>query len=94
MQILCKREMECTIDEMGVLALYNRINNIQKLGSRKPHWQSVKDIVDEAVSKVRKRWIQKAFGSYLHLKDIMDARRLAEYCQEKDFEESLKEIYP
>ena len=25
------KEMECTIDEMGVLALYNRINNIQKL---------------------------------------------------------------
>ena len=30
------KEMECTIDQMGVLALYNRINNIH--WSVQPHW--------------------------------------------------------
>ena len=39
------KEMECTIDEMGVLALYNRINNIQKL-DRATTLAEVKDIVD------------------------------------------------
>ena len=56
------KEMECTIDEMGVLALYNRINNIQKL-DRATTLAEVKDIVDEAIEKAEGSGIKKAFGS-------------------------------
>ena len=56
------KEMECTIDEMGVLALYNRINNIQKL-DRATTLAEVKDIVDEAIEKAEGSGIKKAYGS-------------------------------
>lgn len=56
------QKRECTIDEMGVLALYNRINNIQKL-DRATTLAEVKDIVDEAIEKAEGSWNQKAFGS-------------------------------
>ena len=42
--------MECVIDEMGVLALYNRINNIQKL-DKATTLTEVREIVDEAIEK-------------------------------------------
>ena len=56
------KEMECTIDQMGVLALYNRINNIQKL-ERATTLAEVKDIVDEAIENAEGGGIKKAFGS-------------------------------
>lgn len=55
------KEMECTIDQMGVLALYNRINNIQKL-ERATTLAEVKDIVDEAIENAEGGGIKKAFG--------------------------------
>ena len=55
-------EMECTIDEMGVLALYNRINNIQKL-DRATTLAEVKEIVDEAIENAESGGLKRAFGS-------------------------------
>ena len=58
------KEMECTIDEMGVLALYNRINNIQKL-DRATTLAEVKDIVDEAIEKAEGSGIKSIWFYFL-----------------------------
>ena len=76
------KEMECTIDEMGVLALYNRINNIQKL-DRATTLAEVKDIVDEAIEKAEGSGIKKAFGSILSKKYNENDYLI---LHEKDFE--------
>ena len=75
-------EMECTIDEMGVLALYNRINNIQKL-ERATTLAEVKEIVDEAIESAESGGIKRAFGS-LFTKKYNDNDYLI--LREKDFE--------
>ena len=75
-------EMECVIDEMGVLALYNRINNIQKL-EKATTLAEVKDIVDEAIESAESGGIKKAFGS-LFTKKYNDSDYLI--LREKDFE--------
>lgn len=76
------KEMECTIDEMGVLALYNRINNIQKL-DRATTLAEVKDIVDEAIKKAEGSGIKKAFGSIFSKKYNENDYLI---LHEKDFE--------
>lgn len=76
------QEMECIIDEMGVLALYNRINNIQKL-DHATTLTEVKEIVDEAIESAESSGIKKAFGSIFTKKyDENDYLIL----REKDFE--------
>lgn len=75
-------EMECTIDEMGVLALYNRINNIQKL-DRATTLAEVKDIVDQAIESAEGGGIKKAFGSIFSKKYNENDYLI---LREKDFE--------
>lgn len=75
-------EMECTIDEMGVLALYNRINNIQKL-ERATTLAEVKEIVDEAIESAEGGGIKKAFGSIFSKKYNENDYLI---LREKDFE--------
>ena len=53
---------------MGVLALYNRINNIQKL-ERATTLAEVKDIVDEAIENAEGGGIQEGVWFYF-LKEI------------------------
>ena len=76
------KEMECTIDQMGVLALYNRINNIQKL-DRATTLAEVKDIVDEAIESAEGGGIKKAFGSIFSKKYNENDYLI---LHEKDFE--------
>ena len=76
------KEMECTIDEMGVLALYNRINNIQKL-ERATTLAEVKDIVDEAIESAEGGGIKRAFGSIFSKKYNENDYLI---LREKDFE--------
>ena len=76
------KEMECTIDQMGVLALYNRINNIQKL-ERATTLAEVKDIVDEAIENAEGGGIKKAFGSIFSKKYNENYYLI---LHEKDFE--------
>ena len=54
-------ELGYTIDEMGVLALYNSISNIQKL-DRATTLTEVKDIVDEAIAHAEQGGLKKAFS--------------------------------
>ena len=72
------REMECVIEEMGVLALYNRINNIQKL-DRATTLAEVKDIVDHAIESAESGGIKKLFAKKYNENDYLILR-------EKDFE--------
>ena len=58
------QELEYEIDEMGVLALYNRISSIEKLDEATTLFE-VKDIVDEAVAKSEKGGFKKR-SAYLH----------------------------
>ena len=76
------KEMECTIDQMGVLALYNRINNIQKL-ERATTLAEVKDIVDEAIENAEGGGIKKAFASIFSKKYNENDYLI---LHEKDFE--------
>lgn len=71
-------EMECTIDEMGVLALYNRINNIQKL-ERPTTLAEVKEIVDEAIERAETGGLKKFFTKKYNDNDYLILR-------EKDFD--------
>lgn len=50
-----------SIDELAVLALYRRINNVEKVGKATCLLQ-VKDIMDEAFARVEKRGFKKAIG--------------------------------
>ena len=54
-------ELGYTIDEMGILALYNSISNIQKY-DRATTLTEVKEIVDDAISKSEKGGLRKAFS--------------------------------
>jgi len=72
------REMECVIEEMGVLALYNRINNIQKL-DHPTTLSEVKDIVDQAIESAESGGFKKLFSKKYDENDYLILR-------EKDFE--------
>lgn len=71
-----------TIDEMGVLALYNCISNIQKLDEATT-LSEVKEIVDTAVTRAERGGLKKAFS-------IIASHRYDEddyvILREKDFE--------
>ena len=74
-------ELGYTIDEMGVLALYNSISNIQKL-DRATTLTEVKEIVDGAITRAERGGLRKAFS-------IIASRRYDEddyvILHEKDF---------
>ncbi len=76
-------DLDYEIDNMGVLALYNRISNIQRL-DQATTLTEVKGIVDEAIEKAEKKSLKKAFS-------IITSRRYTEddyvILREKDFEE-------
>ena len=77
------QELEYEIDEMGVLALYNRISSIEKLDEATTLFE-VKDIVDEAVAKSEKGGFNKAFSVFASKRHGQGDRKV---LQEKDFEE-------
>lgn len=54
-------ELGYTIDEMGVLALYNCISNIQKLDEATTLTE-VKEIVDKAIARAERGGLKKAFS--------------------------------
>ena len=74
-------ELGYTIDEMGVLALYNSISNIQKL-DKATTLTEVKDIVDGAIARAERGGLKKAFS-------IISSRRYDDddyvILHEKDF---------
>lgn len=76
-------DLDYEIDNMGVLALYNRISNIQRL-DQATTLTEVKGIVDEAIANAEKKSLKKAFS-------IITSRRYTEddyiILREKDFEE-------
>ncbi len=76
-------DLDYEIDNMGVLALYNRISNIQRL-DRATTLTEVKEIVDEAIERAERKTLKKAFS-------IITSRRYTEddyvILREKDFEE-------
>lgn len=55
------KELGYTIDEMGVLALYNSISNIQKL-DQATTLTEVKEIVDQAIARAERGGLKKAFS--------------------------------
>ncbi|MEY8391184.1 hypothetical protein D3Z36_04430 [Lachnospiraceae bacterium] len=73
-------EQECEIDDMGILALYNRISNIQKLDEATTLTE-VKEIMDEAISRADRGGLKKFFGG----KKFSPEGYL--YLREKDFED-------
>ena len=77
------QELEYEIDEMGVLALYNRISSIEKLDEATTLFE-VKDIVDEAVAKSEKGGFKKAFSVFASKRHGQGDRKV---LKEKDFEE-------
>lgn len=72
-------EQECEIDDMGILALYNCISNIQKLDEATTLTE-VKEIVDRAIEHADRGGLKKLFGG----KKYSPEGYL--YIREKDFE--------
>ncbi len=70
------------IDEMAILALHNRITNIEKL-DQATRLEEIKDIIDDAIHKETHSGLRKAFG-------ILTASRYTDdekiVLREKDFE--------
>ena len=77
------KELGYQIEEMAVLALYNRISNIQRL-DQATTLTEVKEIVDGAIEASEKGGIKKAFS-------MLTSRRYSEdnriILKERDFEE-------
>ncbi len=75
-------ELGYEIDEMAILALYNRISNIEKL-DQATTLVEVKEIIDEAIEREANSGIRKAFN-------ILTAKRYTDddkiVLTEKDFE--------
>ena len=75
-------ELGYVIDEMAILALYNRISNIEKF-DQETTLTEVKDIIDEAIEREARGGIRKAFN-------ILTAKRYTDddkiVLTEKDFE--------
>lgn len=76
-------ELEYEIDEMGILALYNRISSIEKLDEATTLFE-VKDIVDEAVANSEKGGFKKAFSVFSSKRGGQGDSKI---LREKDFEE-------
>ncbi len=75
-------ELGYEIEEMAILALYNRITNIQSL-DQQTTLTEVKEIVDEAIKREENGGIKKAF-SILTAKRYTDDEKIV--LREKDFE--------
>ncbi len=73
-------EQQCEIDDMAILALYNRISNIQKLDEATTLTE-VKEIVDEAIARAERGGLKKIFGRKKFNQDGYL------YLREKDFED-------
>ena len=75
-------ELGYVIDEMAILALHNRISNIEKI-DQATTLVEVKDIIDEAIEREARGGIRKAFN-------ILTAKRYTDddkiVLTEKDFE--------
>lgn len=76
------QELEYQIDEMGVLALYNRISGIEKLDEATTLFE-VKDIVDEAIVNAEKGGFKKAFNVFSKKHHGQSDSKI---LREKDFE--------
>lgn len=76
-------ELDYEIDEMGILALYNRISSIEKLDEATTLFE-VKDIVDEAVANSEKGGFKKAFSLFSSKRSGQSDGKI---LREKDFEE-------
>lgn len=76
------KEMDCVIDEVAVLAMYNRINLIQRL-DRATSLTEVKEIMDEAIEHAQRGGIKAIFGR-IGSKKYDDEGNLI--LREKDFE--------
>ena len=76
------RDMGYRIDEMGILALYNRISSIQKL-DQATTLTEIKEIVDHAIAQSEKGGWKKLVGFFSGRKDEADDYIL---LHEKDFE--------
>lgn len=73
------REQKCEIDDMGILALYNSISNIQKLDEATTLTE-VKEIVDEAIYHAHRGGLRRLFGGKRTTEDGLTLIR------EKDFD--------
>ena len=75
-------ELGYVIDEMAILALHNRISNIEKL-DQATTLVEVKEIIDEAIEREARGGLRKAFN-------ILTAKRYTDddkiVLTEKDFE--------
>ncbi len=76
-------DLDYDIDEMGVLALYKRISNIQKL-DHVTTLTEVKEIVDEAIENAERGVLKKVFGMLTATRANDDNYVI---LREKDFEE-------
>ena len=72
-------EQNCEIEDMGILALYNSISNIQKFDEATTLTE-VKEIMDDAIYQARNGHLRKFLG---RRKAVLDGRTL---IREKDFE--------
>ncbi len=70
------------LDEMAILALYNRISNVQRI-DQATTLTEVKDILDEAIENSQKSGFRKAFGNVFSKNKSQDGLKT---LMEKDFE--------
>ena len=71
----------CTVDSMGILALYNRINMIQKI-DQPTSLSEVIEIMDQAMARVKSRGIKGTFSRLGSKKSDAEGRLI---LHEKDF---------
>ncbi|MCR5665670.1 MAG: hypothetical protein K6G01_02470 [Eubacterium sp.] len=76
------RDEGYSIDEMGILALYNRIGNVQRV-DQATTLTEVKDILDEAIENSEKSGFRKAFGNVFSKNKSEEGLKT---LVEKDFE--------
>ena len=76
------REMDCVIDEVAVLAMYNRINLIQRV-DHATSLTEVKEIMDEAIENAQKGGLKAIFGRIGSKKYDEEGNLI---LREKDFE--------
>lgn len=74
------KEHRCEIEDMGILALYNSISNIQKL-DEPTTLTEVKEIMDDAISRASRGGLKKLFGGKRNTENGMIL------IKEKDFRE-------
>ncbi len=72
----------CSVDSMGVLALYNRINMIQKI-DQPTSLSEVIEIVDQAMNRVKSGGLKKKFSRLGSKRSDAEGRLI---LHEKDFE--------